>query len=101
MRKLDEELVFQIIKENRDEIRKFGISEVGLFGSFVRGKQKEESDIDLLVKFFRGEKTFRNFINFSEYIEKVLGRKVEVLTPESMSLYIAPYIESEIKYVQI
>ena len=101
MRKLDEELVFQIIKENSDEIRKFGISEVGLFGSFVRGKQKEESDIDLLVKFFRGEKTFRNFINFSEYIEKVLGRKVEVLTPESMSLYIAPYIESEIKYVQI
>ena len=101
MTDITKELIQQKVRENKDEIRKFGISRIGLFGSFVRGEQKEDSDIDLLVEFYKGKKTFRNFIGFSEYIESVLGKKVEVLTPESMSPYIAPYIENEIKYVQI
>ena len=101
MTNITKELIQQKVQENKAEIRKFGISRIGLFGSFVRGEQKEDSDIDLLVEFQEGKKTFRNFIEFSEYIEKTLGRKVEVLTPESISPYITPYIKNEVKYVQI
>ena len=101
MKDLTSDSILQKIQESGSEIREYGISRVGLFGSFVRGEQKDDSDIDLLVEFYKGKKTFRNFIGFSEYIESILGKKVEVLTPESMSPYIAPYIENEIKYVQI
>ena len=101
MQVLNDEIVLQKIKENEDEIRRYGVSRVGLFGSFARGEQEEGSDVDLLVEFDKGKKTFRNFIGFSEYIEGILGKKVEVLTPEFVSPYIAPYILQEVKYVQI
>jgi predicted nucleotidyltransferase len=101
MEVLTKEIILQKVHENKNKIRRFGISRIGLFGSFARGEQRNDSDVDLLVEFYKGEKTFRNFIEFSEYIEKTLGRKVEVLTPESVSPYIAPYIKDEVKYVQI
>lgn len=101
MRNLNVELILKKIKEKDEVIRGYGISRVGLFGSYVRGEQGKDSDIDLIVVFDKGKKTFRNFIGFSEYIEGVLGKKVEVLTPESMNPYIAPYIKDEVKYVQI
>ena len=101
MQVLNDEIILQKIKENEDEIRRYGVSRVGLFGSFARGEQREGSDVDLLVEFDKGKKTFRNFIGFSEYIEGILGKKVEVLTPESVSPYIAPYIQQEVKYVEI
>ena len=101
MTNITKKVILQKVRDNKEEIRKFGITRIGLFGSFVRGEQNVDSDIDLLVEFVKGKKTFRNFIGFSEYMESVLGNKVEVLTPESVSPYIAPYIKNEVKYVQI
>lgn len=101
MQTLTKDTILQKIKENKDEIRKFGIKKVGLFGSFVRGEQRQGSDVDLLVEFKLGKKNFKNFIGFSEYIEKILGKNVEILTPQSLSPYIAPYVMGEINYVQI
>ena len=101
MQDLNEEIILKKIKESRSKIHEYGVLRVGLFGSFARGEQRTDSDIDLLVEFDKHKKTFRNFINFSEYMEKCLGRKVEIATPESMSPYITPYIKDEIKYVQI
>lgn len=95
------EEIFTLIEQNRKILQGFGVEKIGLFGSFVRSKQKRESDIDLLVKFQKGKKTYRNFINFAWYLEDLFGRKVEIVTPESLSPYIAPYVASEVKYVQI
>lgn len=57
----------------------FGISKIGLFGSFAKGHPAETSDVDILVEFERPV-GFR-FIDLAEYLENLLGRKVEVLTP--------------------
>jgi len=57
----------------------FGVSKVGLFGSYAKGQPDENSDIDLLVEFDRPI-GFR-FFDLVDYLETVLGRKVDILTP--------------------
>ncbi len=57
----------------------FGVSKIGLFGSFAKGQPDETSDVDIVVEFDRPI-GFR-FVDLAEYLENLLGRKVEVLTP--------------------
>lgn len=101
MRVQNKEDILLQLRKNREILRNFGLEQIGLFGSFVKDEQNRNSDVDLLVKFDRRKKTFRNFIGLAAYIESLLGRKVEVVTPESLSPYIAPYIKGETEYVQI
>jgi len=57
----------------------FGVSKVGLFGSYAKGQPDENSDIDLLVEFERP--IGFQFFDLVDYLEAVLGRKVDILTP--------------------
>lgn len=68
---------------------------LALFGSFARNTQNTDSDVDLLVEFLPGRKTFDNFIAVCELLEESLQRRVEVLTPESLSPHIGPRILQE------
>lgn len=91
--------VFSLIGEHQAQIRALGVKRLGLFGSFVRGEQDEDSDVDLLVEFDSGKKTFDGFIGLAFFLEELLGRRVELVTPESLSPYIGPGILNEVKYV--
>jgi len=93
--------IIKLIKENSGKIRSYGIDKIGLFGSFARNKPRDDSDVDLLIEFNKDKKTYDNFINFAYFIESLLKRKVELVTPESVSPYIAPYIRKEVEYVKI
>ena len=99
IRKKDE--ILSLIQKNRKEIEAFGVKRLGLFGSFVREEQNEGSDIDLLVEFDPHKKTFDNFIHLSFFLEELLKYHVELVTPESMSPYIKPYITKEVEYVVV
>lgn len=57
----------------------YGIRRIGLFGSFANGQPSESSDVDLIVEFDRP--IGLRFVELVEYLEKLLGRKVDVLTP--------------------
>lgn len=96
---MDKEEVIRRIRENYEEIRKFGVKRIGIFGSVVRGEAGEDSDIDILVEFEDGKKTFENFINLALFLKKLLGREIDLLTPKSVSPYIRPYIEKEVVFV--
>jgi len=91
--------VLSLIEEHKEQIRALGVKRLGLFGSFVRGEQYGESDIDFLVEFEPGKKTFDNFIQLSFFLEDLLKRRVELVTPEALSPYIGPHILSEVEYV--
>jgi len=52
------ETIMRRIEENIDEIKKYGVKRIGLFGSYIRNEQNAESDIDILVEFEKGKKTF-------------------------------------------
>lgn len=79
----------------------YGIKKIGLFGSYVKGLQHEQSDIDIIAAF---EKPIGlKFIEFTKYLEQILGRKTDVLTPagiESIRINsVAEKIRESIIYV--
>lgn len=57
---------------------KYGIEQMALFGSVARGEQREDSDIDVCVKFKKT--TFRLYMSLQEDLERFFGRKVDLLT---------------------
>ena len=79
----------------------FGVRRIGLFGSFVRGEQRPESDIDLLVEFEPEKKTFDAFMELSFFLDDLLLHRVELVTLESLSPYIGPYILKEVEYAAL
>src|SRR3989338_4988702 len=93
--------VINTLKQNSRQLKEFGVEKMGIFGSFVSGMQNNNSDVDLLVQFKKGQKNFSNFMGTADLTEALLGRNVDLLTPESLSPYIGPRIEKEVEYVQI
>jgi predicted nucleotidyltransferase len=91
--------IWSAIESNQNKIQAFGVKQLGLFGSFARGEQHQDSDIDLLVEFEQDKKTFKNFMQLSFFLEDILNRRVELVTTESLSPYIRPYIVKDIEYV--
>jgi predicted nucleotidyltransferase len=77
------------------------VKKIGLFGSFVRKEQSAASDLDLLVEFEQGKKTFDNFMRLSFFLEDLFKRQVELVTIESLSPYIGPHIMNEVEYVPL
>ena len=94
----NKEQIFDLMITNRSEFGKLGVHRVGLFGSFVKGQQNSESDVDLLVEFKAGRKSFDTFMNLAFFLEDIFGRKVDLVTPESLSPYIGPKILAEVEY---
>lgn len=91
--------LLSLLRSHQEEIRGFGVKRLGLFGSFFRGTPSPESDVDLIVEFERGEKTFDHFIELSFLLEELFKRPVELVTPESMSPYLKPHITKNVEYV--
>jgi len=93
--------IFAILVQNRQHLATMGVRRLGLFGSFVRGKQGPDSDVDLLVEFLPGQKTFDHFMEACFLLESVLQRRVELITTEALSPYLGPRILEEAEYVAI
>ena len=93
--------IITFIKKSKARLSSLGVKSIGLFGSFVRGQASRESDVDLLVEFDSGKKTYDNFIDTCFFFEELLGRKVELVTTDSLSPYIKPYILKEVEYVTL
>jgi len=93
--------ILRVVLRERKRLAELGVVSIGLFGSFVRGDQNPESDIDLLVEFTPSKHTFDNFMDLSFLLEDLLGHKVEIITPEALSPYIGPHILKEVERVAI
>jgi len=91
--------IFSSLRENQLVLEKFGVSRCGLFGSFRTGSATERSDVDLLVIFEPEQKTFNNFMDLCFFLEELFGRKVDVVTPESLSPHFGHQILQEVEYV--
>ncbi len=88
------------LKSHKQEFSKFGVQNIGLFGSYSREEQSDRSDIDLLIDFEPGKETFDNLMAAYDILETIFhNEKIEVVTKNGLSPYIGPKILSEVLYV--
>ncbi len=97
----DKALIFSRILDEKMQLAFYGVKNIGLFGSFIRGDQTPDSDIDILVEFTPEKHTFDNFMEVAFFLEKILGRKVDLVTLEALSPHIGPHILKEVERVPI
>jgi len=91
--------IFSLLERHSNILRQFKVKKIGLFGSFARGEQKRHSDIDFMVEFY--EPTFDNFMDLLFSLEKLFDRKVELITDGSLSPYLQPFVEKEVKWYEV
>jgi len=75
------EQILSLLQEQHHYIHAFGVHRLGLVGSFLREQQGRESDVDMLVEFAPGRKTFDAFMQLAFFLEALFGRRVELVTP--------------------
>ena len=94
------EYILSLLKTKKPELSKFGIRDIGLFGSYLRNEQSDHSDIDILVDFEPDKENYDNLMNLYDYLENMFkNEKVEIVTKNGLSPYIGPKILSEVFYV--
>jgi uncharacterized protein len=93
--------LFALLAKHQEQLKQFGVKRWGVFGSFARGQQNTRSDVDILVEFEQGKKSFDNFMHLAFFLEEQVGRRVELVTPESLSPHIGPHILREVEYASI
>lgn len=98
---LTKEDIIRLLRESKTKLSSLGVKSIGLFGSFVRGDSSSQSDIDILVEFDRDKRTYDNFIDTCFFLEELFSHKVEVVTIDSISPYIEPYVLKEVEYVPL
>lgn len=85
----------QRIAACEQEVRALGVTRLALFGSVLRGQARQQSDVDLLVQFAPGAKSYSRFLALSELLEAQLGRPAELVTVEALSPFVGPRILAE------
>jgi predicted nucleotidyltransferase len=93
--------LFQFIQLNAESIKRFGVNELGVFGSFGRDTATPSSDIDFLVNFHPTQKTYQNLFDLYSFLTEKTGRKVEVVTKQGLNKHLGPYILEEVEYVSL
>ncbi len=97
MKRLDE--IEAILQKHKKELeQKFKVKEIGIFGSYVRGEAKEASDVDILVDFYEVPSLLK-FIELEEYLEEILGVKVDLVMKSALKPRIAEIVLREVVYI--
>jgi len=91
--------IIKIIRNKKPEMEsRYGVQRLGLFGSYVRGRQRKKSDIDILVTFNRDIDLF-DFLDLRKYLESQLQTKVDLVMETALKPAIGKRMLSEVEYV--
>ncbi len=89
---LNKEKIIDMIEENREKIRSFGVKKLALFGSYAEKKASEESDLDFLVEFEEGRGGFKDYIHLLQFLEDLFERDVDLVKRHLIKDELKPYI---------
>ena len=93
MRSLQE--IMNILSQHKAEVMdRFKVKEISVFGSYIRGESAEGSDLDILVEFYEPIGLFR-FMDLEEYLEQLLGVKVDLVSKKALKPRIGARILKE------
>jgi len=90
--------ITNILKEHKEELKKkYGIKEIGIFGSYVRGEYKKKSDLDILVEFEEDARIgLLKFVNMENYLSELIGAKVDLVEKSALKPRIGKHILKEV-----
>jgi len=99
MKTLEE--IKEVLANHKEELReKYGVKEIGIFGSCIRGEEKRESDIDILVEFEEDAKiSLLDFVGIENYLSDLLGAKVDLVEKSGLKPRIGKHILQEVIYL--
>ena len=91
------------IKEKLRELKpvleeKYKVSQIGIFGSYVKGKQKKRSDLDILVDFYEVPDLW-TYIELQDFLSRKLKVKVDLVMKSALKPYIGEIILQEVVYI--
>ena len=89
------------IQAHLAEFRQLGARRIGVFGSFARGEARDDSDVDVYVEFDDAKRTYDNFYALHERLEKLFGRRVDLVTDKSLSETKARLILPTVRYAPL
>lgn len=96
---LDDEGIIAYLKKNKEFFYKsFGVTRIGVFGSFARGKQTFSSDIDMVIEMEKDKKSLHNFLELKRWLEKEMARKIDLGFEHSLKPVIRAKIKEQIIY---
>lgn len=90
-----------LIETHAEELRALGARKIGIFGSFARGEETAESDVDVYLEFAEGMKTYDNFFAIHELLEGLFGRPIDLVTDGSLAERKARIILPTVRYATI
>ena len=94
---LDKKAVERKLKEHKPILEeRYFVKRIGIFGSYARGEQKKESDVDIIVE-FTSPVGFK-FIELKLYLEEILDKKVDLVTPNALKPQIKESVLKEVSY---
>lgn len=94
------EKIKNILHEQKEELKnRFGVLEIGIFGSYARGEETKESDIDILVVLDERFKTLDNYVDLKNFLINLLSINVDLIIKDAIKPRLKPYILEEIIYV--
>jgi len=80
---MERDQILALLKSRRRQLKKYGIHSLSIFGSVARGQARKNSDVDILVDFEKPVGLFE-YARLKMYLESVLGREVDLVTPEAL-----------------
>ena len=95
---LTSEIILEMLEDNKNKIGQYGVKRIGLFGSYCKDKQKKESDIDILVEFKKGKKTFDNYMDLKFFLEDIFDCTVDLVVKEALKIDLKSSIMRSVKY---
>ena len=102
MNELDKkQFIFEVLKKQRDQLLRMGVSTIGIFGSVVRNEATELSDYDILVEFDENHHNYKCFNQLCDLIDKNIGENYDLITRQSLSPYMGKTILQEVEYVDL
>jgi hypothetical protein len=88
------EKILQLLRTKKPELeQKYSVSELGLFGSYARGDQTEQSDIDILVDFRKKIDGFQ-YVRLAHELEDLFSHKIDVVSRGGIKSQYLPYVEN-------
>ena len=95
---MDKKKILITLQNNKDKLQKFGVRNIGLFGSFVKERQKDNSDLDFVVEFRKGQKNYDNYIELKFFLEELFDKEIDLVTSESIKPELKAEIMESVEY---